>query len=81
MAYIIKTRFYNSPDQFGESYLITSDNAEKDTNFEVGQKVQINAINERQSSKPLFPCGNCGYGLDLHYLKPCERCPSCGCLL
>jgi len=35
----------------------------------------------RQPDRPLFPCGNCGYGLDLSYLNPGDRCPSCGCLL
>ena len=52
MAYIIKARFYNSPDQFGESYVITSDNAEKDTMFEIGQKVQIKTIGVEQVASP-----------------------------
>jgi hypothetical protein len=41
MAYTIMARFYTYPDQMGESYCIVSDNAEKDTKFEIGQKVDI----------------------------------------
>ena len=41
MAYIIKARFYANNDQLGESYIITSDNSEKDTKLEVGRKVEI----------------------------------------
>ena len=41
MAYIVKARYYADPDQFGESYVITSDNGEQDTRIEVGSKIDI----------------------------------------
>jgi len=50
MAYTIKARFYNSPDQFGESYVITSDNTEEDTNLEVGSKISIYGIGVEPST-------------------------------
>lgn len=55
MAYTIKARYYAREDQFGESYIITSDNALLDTNFEVGKKVLITEIpNEpvHQTNRP-----------------------------
>mgnify|MGYP000621924107 CR=1 FL=1 len=41
MAYTVKARYYAESDNFGESYVLTSDNSEKDTNIEVGKKVEI----------------------------------------
>ena len=41
MAYIVKARFYAGLDQVGESYIIVSDNNEKDTKLEVGTIVEI----------------------------------------
>lgn len=41
MSYTIKARYYAYSDQFGESYVITSDNSENDTKLEVGQRVLI----------------------------------------
>ena len=41
MAYTIKARYYSDDDQFGESYIIQSDNGDKDTKLEVGKKVKI----------------------------------------
>jgi len=41
MAYTVMARFYMHPDQIGEAYVIVSDNAEKDTKFEIGQKIDI----------------------------------------
>ncbi len=46
MAYIIKSRYYAGRDQFEESYVLTSDNGEKNTNFEVGDKVRIVSMSE-----------------------------------
>lgn len=39
--YTVKARYYADPDQFGESYIITSDNGDVDTNIEVGKKIAI----------------------------------------
>ncbi len=47
--YTIKSRYYSSPDQFGESFVLTSDNGEKDLKLEVGTKVRVVAL-----------CNNCG---------------------
>jgi hypothetical protein len=41
MAYIVKARYYADPDQLGESYVITSDNGDKDTKFEIGERIQL----------------------------------------
>lgn len=41
MSYIIKARYYAYNDQFGESYIITSDHSDEDTRLEVGQRVFI----------------------------------------
>jgi hypothetical protein len=46
--YIIKSRYYSSPDQFGESFVVTSDNGEKDLKLGIGTRVKIVAI-----------CSNC----------------------
>ena len=51
MTYIIKSRFYANDDCFGESYVITSDNKDKDTRLEMGSKVKIIPIkNEKNNS-------------------------------
>lgn len=47
--YKVKTRYYSEKDQFGESYVITSDNSDIDTKLENGCKVRIVPI-----------CENCG---------------------
>jgi len=41
MPYTIKARYYAGPDQTSETYVITSDNADKDTRHEVGKKLMI----------------------------------------
>ena len=41
MPYVIKARYYSGPDQTRETYVITSDNANKDTRHEVGTKMMI----------------------------------------
>ena len=63
--YIVNARFYNYPDQFGESFVLTSDNGEKDLRLEVGTKVKIVAI-----------CC-CGKDAELNYEGKeylCEQC-------
>jgi len=39
--YKVKARYYSEPDQFGESFVLTSDNFENELNLEIGQKVKI----------------------------------------
>jgi len=41
MGYVIKARYYSEKDNFGESYVITSDNSREDTRLEVGTKVEL----------------------------------------
>uniref|UniRef100_A0A6H2A3B2 Uncharacterized protein n=1 Tax=viral metagenome TaxID=1070528 RepID=A0A6H2A3B2_9ZZZZ len=41
MTYRVVARFYRGKDQMDESYVIISDNSEKDTRIEVGSKVKI----------------------------------------
>lgn len=42
--YKVKARYYNAPDQFGESFVLTSDNGEKDLRLGIGTKVKIVAL-------------------------------------
>ena len=42
--YIVKSRYHSSPDQFGETFVVTSDNGEKDLHIGAGTKVKIVAI-------------------------------------
>ena len=39
--YIVKTRYYAESDFFGETFVLTSDNGNKDLKLEIGQKVKI----------------------------------------
>lgn len=73
MAYRIKSRYYADEDQFGESYVVTSDNSEKDTRFEIGEMVEI----ERVQPEGTVFCRKCTYGGGVPvpiYHKP----PVCG---
>ncbi len=47
--FTVKARYYASSDQFGESFVLTSDNGEKDLRLEIGTKVRIVAL-----------CNKCG---------------------
>jgi len=42
MGYEIKARYYAEKDNFGESYVVTSDGWEEDTNLEIGETVYLN---------------------------------------
>ena len=61
MAYKVKARYYDQPDQFGESYVITSDNGNKDMRIEPGRKVLI---------VPLCRCGKVATVVNSF----CEKC-------
>jgi len=39
--YKVKAKYYADSDQFGESFILTSDNSEKDLRLEVGTRVKI----------------------------------------
>ena len=39
--YTVKARYYSDSDQFGETFVVTSDNYDKDLRVEVGKKVKI----------------------------------------
>lgn len=52
MAYKVKARYYADPDCFGESFVVTSDNGDKDLRLDIGQKVKI---------VTLCMCGQEGY--------------------
>ena len=39
--YKVKAHYYADQDQFGESFILTSDNSEKDLRLEIGTKVKI----------------------------------------
>ena len=63
--YTIKARYYSSPDQFGESFVLISNNGEKDLRYEVGTKVKVVAL-----------C-SCGKDADLNFEGKeylCEQC-------
>ena len=68
--YIVKARYYAESDNFGESYIITSDNSERDTKLEIGQHLDLLPIDPLpqkppldKSSRPDKPAGDV-----------CERC-------
>jgi len=58
--FLVKARYYADSDQFGESYVLTSDNGDKDLRIEVGRNVRI---------VPLCPCGK-----DAVKKGMCEKC-------
>jgi len=63
--YEIKDRFYSSPDQFGESFVLVSDNGEKDLRLKVGSKVRVVVL-----------C-SCGEDADMNFEGTeylCEQC-------
>ena len=39
--HIIKARYYSGKDNFGETFILQSDNGDKDLRIEVGKKVKI----------------------------------------
>ena len=39
--YTVKARYYSESDNFGETFVLKSDNWDKDLNIEVGRKVRI----------------------------------------
>ena len=58
--FTVKAHYYASPDQFGQSFVLTSDNGEKDLKLEIGTKVRI---------VPICHCGK-----DLMENGYCEKC-------
>lgn len=48
--YTIKARYYANNDQFGETYVITSDNSIKNTEMKVGSKMAIKQTTKGQSN-------------------------------
>ena len=64
--YTIKARYYASPDQFGESFVVTSDNGDKDLRLEVGTKVRVVAI-----------CSKCNNDALLSYEDGICLCSQC----
>lgn len=74
MAYKIKARYYADSDQLGESYVITSDNSDKDTRFEIGEVVKITRA-QPEDSADQWVCKKCGLITINHEW---EHCPACG---
>jgi hypothetical protein len=64
-VYTIKARYYSSPDQFGESFVITSDNGDKDINMQPGTKIRI------------VPVCHCGKDADGNFEGTEYLCESC----
>lgn len=56
--YKIKARYYADPDQFGESFVITSDNGEIDMRLEIGQTVKIVPICTASGCKEIATVSN-----------------------
>jgi len=76
MAYKVIARFYMYPDQMGEAYVIVSNNAEKDTKFEIGHKVDIYLNKNEQvdtASKLKQEVCKCEHG-DFDLSPYCRRC-------
>jgi len=51
MPYVIQARYYSGADNTGETYVITSDNKDKDTRHEVGSKLMIIPMGEVEEVK------------------------------
>jgi len=51
MAYRVKERYYAESDNFGEAYIIVSDNSENNTNFEPGTMVRLVPVDTRHLEK------------------------------
>lgn len=49
MAYIVKARYYAEKDNFGETFILQSDNGQADLKLEVGTKVTL--VPREQESK------------------------------
>lgn len=64
--YIVKSRYYANPDQFGESFVITSDNGEKDLKLGVGTIVRVVAL-----------CNSCGEDAIISYGDGTCICGKC----
>jgi len=63
--YTIKARYYSDPDQFGESFVVTSDNGDKDINMRPGTKIRI------------VPVCKCGKDADANFEGVEYLCESC----
>jgi len=61
--YKVKATYYSDSDQFGESFVLTSDNLGKNLNLEIGQKVKI---------IPICMCGNEAV-IDNRYCRECRE--------
>ena len=63
MPYIVKARYYAEADQFGETYVITSNNMDPDTKLEVGCLIQLmeNCVHElvETDNGEGYLCVNC----------------------
>lgn len=64
--YQVKARYYSNPDQFGETFVVASDNGEKDLRLEVGTKVRIVAL-----------CNKCGKDALISYGDGTCLCGKC----
>jgi len=64
--YKVKAKYYAGQDQFGESYVITSDNGEKDLRLGVGTKIKIVAL-----------CNKCGKDAIISYGDGLCICGEC----
>ena len=65
----VKAGYYANPDNFGESYVLTSDNQEAPLRLEIGTKVKIIPLcqrcEEKEAVKNLF-CEEC-YQKSINY--------------
>jgi len=77
MAYIVKAHYYANNDQFGESFVVTSDHKEKDLRIEVGKKVKIIPLcnsEEKTEKKICIPSNyECERSIDKESLKQIEK--------
>lgn len=71
--YRIKARYYAERDCLGESFVLTSDNREKDLKLEIGQKVKIVPVEKVKRCI----CGATGEERTDRGLKAGVHCDSC----
>ncbi len=78
MAYKVLARFYRYPDQVGEAYCIVSDDADKDTRFKIGEKINIKLDKRNLTSQCNRPNDACPNYHESARTQRWSRCGYCG---
>lgn len=63
MAYKVLARFYSEKDQFGEGFVIVSDNDDLDMNLEIGEKVVLERVYKKKLERKYVDHDNYSGGI------------------